>query len=316
MNRTAKSQETEGKTGHDDLRIDRRQAIQGGGLLMTAAAGGAFAPTVKASTQAKALLSSSVPVITSVDPLALSEGDLLTINGNNFGDDIELLCVNIRSPDGSQHAILRTTSATDTQVTARLQTLPPGMTQGDVELATGIGEFITPTVPPPFSVPGNCIFWRDNGTPFATFGPVTLVGARQKGLICNSGCVTINPGSSSVSLVLSGVPATCEANSTIFFDAHFDVDDSANPGLWPVTSVHYDAFVDLGVDVATNPVVCWATLCQAYTDGFSSFLGLTTANDLTCGTNYNPATNELTITLILPGGLVFGPGFMCSSFCS
>ena len=312
------------KTAHklntilERAKMDRRSAIKGGLLLTAAAGGGAFAPAVKASTRAKAVLSSTGPIITEVTPGTVAQGDILTINGHNFGNRIEDICAGVISSDGSQRAILRTLSASDTQITARVHTIPVGMMEGNVVIGTGIGSFVVPSVPSGYVILGEgCIFWRDDGTPPATSDLISLASvAREKVITCSTDCDNAAVGSNLMQLHLTGFLDDCDPGATLSFDAHFTVDDP--DGLWPTPSVHFDEFVDLGVVGSPRPVaLCMATLCSVYTTIFFNEMGLTNpANNIVCGSNFNPITGDLDVFFELPGNIVFLDGSMCSTLCA
>ncbi|HXG48278.1 MAG TPA: IPT/TIG domain-containing protein [Methylomirabilota bacterium] len=78
------------------------------------------------------------PTITSVTPLTVNAGGILTINGSGFGTDTNDQCVVIRN--GGQVVPLRSISSTDGQVRAVVGEVPPNFGAGQVMLALGEGS--------------------------------------------------------------------------------------------------------------------------------------------------------------------------------
>lgn len=177
MNHTTKTQETEDSVGPVDRRIDRRMVLQGGALLATAAAGGTFAPVVKASTQAKALLSSDGPIITDV----VLTGSDLTITGTNLGTQLGELCV-VAKDDLGNIALARATSVSPNQVLGTIVAVPPAMTEGRVIIMLGEGTDALPTtVPAGFVVTEPTLIWTTEEEISATSSQtISLAGAIQE----------------------------------------------------------------------------------------------------------------------------------------
>ena len=78
------------------------------------------------------------PVITSVTPLTVREGDVLTINGTGFGNNPDNVCAVIGN--GASAIALRALTATDTRITAEVMAVSPAATAGPVMLTLGVGS--------------------------------------------------------------------------------------------------------------------------------------------------------------------------------
>jgi hypothetical protein len=146
--------------------MDRRSAIKGGGLLLTAAAGGAFAPAVKASTRAKAILSDEF-LITGFTPNTGGVGTIVTITGTGFDPNPDNhCCVLLDQPNGGLIPFRALEVGTDYLI-ADLLFLRPEAVPGRLAVAIGDG-FRGPIVVEDADIPEPVWVWLKNGPEFVT----------------------------------------------------------------------------------------------------------------------------------------------------
>jgi hypothetical protein len=291
--------------------LDRRTALKSGAVLLTAAAGGTFAPSVMAKTRAKAILSGPGPIITDVSPTAVSTGTLLTIDGAGFGNIVENECIQIIN--GPQIAFVRAVSVSEQQITADVRFIPPGMTSGRVQVAVGEGAFVTPVVPGSFEFLEDPFFWQDNGTPPAISSQVLSLSPSlaEKGITCINGFTNVSPGVSFVQVTLTGLPAICDPGASLIFQMDIGINDP--DGVWPTNSIFFDQAVSLGIVSPVPLPVCLATICGALEDIFLSRVMPNPAQNIDCTAVISGSSAD--IFILLPSGITFLGGSVWIQAC-
>jgi hypothetical protein len=113
--------------------------------------------------------------VANVFPLIATEGNLITINGQGFGDDTRDLRIGMKDEAGARFFPMEVLRATDTQILARMGPAPPDFTQGPIEVRRGEGFRLAPANP---SDGGLHEVWRGGITAAAT----SDVGIESNGL--------------------------------------------------------------------------------------------------------------------------------------
>ncbi len=270
MNRTEKAQDAGGVDA--DLRMDRRAAIKGGGLLLTAAAGGAFAPAVKASTHAKAILSSNDPLIAGFTPMSGSPGTVVTIDISGFtGVTPETICLAlVADPIFGFANVL---SADDSQIVAVVTHPDPALVAAPFGVYQGTGFLTNPAPPADTSFLDPVFSWIGNpGDPFAvSLDSFTLTPAANparggagcwpppQATVCNDFWGTASGGQLSVDIDFGG--PTCPLGTAVDLHVH---------GLQTsgMSSFSFDYHSCLTTTSALPTAVCATNVCAVYQQAF------------------------------------------------
>ncbi len=292
--------------------LDRRKMIKNS-LISVAATGASFAPAIRARAQANLGGSLAPPVIDSVMPTTVGEGDMLTITGSGFGTREEDICNLIVG--GGQTAVLRARTATDTEVTSELGFLPGGMASGQLVVTRGSGDNVVVTPPAGLEV-DDIWTWGDIGIPSVVFPDVlTLTNSANLGLVCEQGWSCGNPGDSFMQLDITypgGVPASCDPGSRILISADFRVNDPG--GLWNTTSFQFDQWERLNVILGSPLALCLAAACDIFEDVFlTRSMPADPTNNISCSVVISG--NTVTFFLQLPAGITFQSGCFSAQLC-
>ena len=262
----------------------------------------------------------SLPFITGVSPLAVTTGDLLTIEGGGFGNNPNDLCGRIM---GTTSLVgLRVLTCQDDLIVAEVGEIGPGAQAGPVGLALGIGG------PRSVTDQTNLIVSPETAWVFASTQPgvmspqvVTVIPTPPPppakpvfyALPVNANgeiCITVNPN--------------CPAGTTISIEAHFDLmdTDTNNPPVCPLT--HLDSW--LNNSYWQNSVFpggggqggCAQFVCQFFTDiffnSYNAQFGPCFGYPVSCTVDVN--TGKITITADpLCGCKIVAPSFVAVKYC-
>lgn len=147
---------------------------------MAAAAGGTFAPAVKASTQAKALLSAPGPLITGITPTGGGVGTVVTVDGVGFPPDFADICCIAVNPINGHIIGMNVINGGETQFQAELQNFNAPAVGVSHQIMARFGEGSFEFLAPPFIYPNLVIdedpwIWGGDPNGSAVLAPAEFV---------------------------------------------------------------------------------------------------------------------------------------------
>lgn len=302
----------------DDLELDRRTALKGGGLLLTAAAAGTiFAPAVQASTRAKSVLTPPPgPFISGFTPMSASPGDLVTIDISGFTGVVPKdLC---SACEGDHFGFSNVISADDTQVVVQMTAFEPGFVAAPILIMQGSGTLSNPAPPPNTNILAPVFSWIGNpGAPSATstndftlaptaqtasFGGTPCPFPAPPATVCSDFWSNAAGGQLTVDIQFGG--STCPTGTVVDLHVHGLQTSSGS-------SFNFDYHSCLAFTAPLDLDDCVATICAVYQQAFFDNHGVF----FSCSSSDNGG-NNWTITLSPALGETFTGGWLGFRICT
>ena len=165
-----------------------------------------------------------VPDLQSFMPTSGDAGTVLTIDGADFGNDPDDICMMIS--DGSSSAFVRPSAASGTQITAEIVAVEPGLTSGQLMATLGDGETFAavPGIPPGMTIesPGVWV-WEATGEKTGT-STMPFAIATTPGSDTSDSPTTelywgsVNEDTGNLELIIDGGP--CPPGTRFLFGMH------------------------------------------------------------------------------------------------